>query len=151
MRFITWTEPRSLLYWGMVAGPFYLTVGLAQALMRDGFDLARHCLSVLANGAGGWVQTANLALSGLMVIAAAIGVRNALRPQSRAAGWILACFGIGMFVGAVFPADPVDGFPPGTPEGFPTTLSIPGVIHVIAGAFGFLALAVSCIVVAVAM
>ncbi len=108
MRFITWTEPRSLLYWGMVAGPFYLTVGLAQALMRDGFDLARHCLSVLANGAGGWVQTANLALSGLMVIAAAIGVSNALRPQSRAAGWILACFGIGMFVSAVFPADPVD-------------------------------------------
>jgi hypothetical protein len=147
----TLTSPRSLLRFGVVAGPFYLAVGLAQAFVRDGFDLARHSLSVLANGAGGWVQTANLALSGLMVIAVAIGIRHALRPQSRAAGWILGCFGIGMLVGAVFPADPVDGFPVGTPEGFPTTFSTPGLIHFIAGAFGFLALAVSCFVVAVAM
>ena len=44
-------DPRNaaaLLLWGVVAGPFYLTVGLAQALLREGFDLARHPLSVLA-------------------------------------------------------------------------------------------------------
>jgi hypothetical protein len=34
-----------LLRWGVVAGPFYLAVGLIQALVRDGFDLARHPLS----------------------------------------------------------------------------------------------------------
>jgi len=134
----------------MVVGPFYLVVGLAQALVREGFDLGRHSLSVLANGQGGWVQTANLALSGLMVIAAAIGFRRALRPHSRAAGWILSCFGVGMLVGAVFPADPVDGFPVGTPEGFPTTVSTSGLIHLLGGALGFLALAMSCLVVAMA-
>lgn len=142
---------RSLLLCGLVVGPLYLAVGLAQAFIRDGFDLARHSLSVLANGTGGWVQTANLALSGLLVIAAAIGFRSALRPQSRAAGWILSLFGIGMLVGAVFPADPVDGFPVGTPEGYPTTVSTKGLIHIIGGALGFLALAVSCFVVAAAM
>lgn len=147
----SWTSPRSLLRFGVVVGPFYLAVGLAQAFVRDGFNLARHSLSALANGTGGWVQTANLALSGLMVIAAAIGFGNALRPQARAAGWILGCFGFGMLVGAVFRADPVDGFPVGTPEGYPTTISAPGLIHFIAGALGFLALAVSCFVVAVAM
>jgi len=146
-----WTSPRSLLRCGVVVGPFYLAVGLAQAFVRDGFDLARHPLSVLANGTGGWVQTANFVLSGLMVIAAATGLRKVLRPQSRTAGWILGCFGVSMLVAAVFPADPVDGFPIGTPEGFPTTISTPGLIHFIAGALGFLALAVSCFVVAVAM
>jgi len=44
---------RSLLGYGVLVGPFYLTVGLIQAFVRDGFDLARHPLSLLANGPGG--------------------------------------------------------------------------------------------------
>lgn len=145
-----WASGRSLLLFGVLVGPFYLAVGLAQAFVRDGFDLGRHSLSVLANGPGGWVQTANFALSGLMVVAAAIGIGRALRPQSRVSGWILGCFGLSMLVAALFPADPVDGFPPGTPEGYPTTVSTPGMIHFVAGAGGFLALAIGCLAVAVA-
>lgn len=144
-------QQRALLALGVLAGPFYLVVGLAQALVREGFDLGRHALSSLANGPGGWVQTANFVLSGIMVIAAAIGIGRKLRPHSRTAGWILGGFGAGMLVAAVFPADPVDGFPPGTPEGFPTTLSTAGAIHFAAGGLGFIALAVSCFVVGVAM
>ena len=72
-----------LLRCGVVAGPFYLAVGLMQAFLRDGFDFARHPLSVLANGPGGWIQTANFALTGLMVIAAAVGIKRALGPVSR--------------------------------------------------------------------
>lgn len=140
-----------LLRWGIVVGVFYLAVGLAQALTRDGFDLGRHALSALANGPGGWIQTANFVLSGLMVIAAAVGLERTLRPRSRASGWILGVFGVSMVVAAIFPADPVDGFPPGTPEGFPTSISTPGAIHFVAGALGFLALAVSCITVASAL
>lgn len=145
------SEGDPLLRRGMVVGPFYLAVGLAQGLTRDGFDLGRHALSVLANGPGGWVQTANFVLSGLMVVAAAVGLERTLRPHSRASGWLLGCFGVSMLVAAVFPADPVDGFPPGTPEGFPTSISTAGTIHVVAGALGFLALAVSCLTVASAM
>lgn len=146
----TWTSTRTLLRCGVIVGPFYLAVGLAQAFLREGFDLKRHSLSALANGTGGWIQIANLALSGLLVIAAAMGFRRALRPQSRAAGWILSGFGLGMLVGAVFPADPVDGFPVGTPEGFPTTISTAGALHFMAGGLGFLCLAVSCLVVGAA-
>jgi hypothetical protein len=47
--------PRSLLGCGVLAGPFYLVVGLAQAFLRDGFVFARHPLSVLTNGPGGSV------------------------------------------------------------------------------------------------
>ena len=52
----------------MLAGPFYLALGLIQALVRDGFDFARHPLSVLANCPGGWVQTANFVLTGVLVV-----------------------------------------------------------------------------------
>ena len=133
----------SLLRWGVVAGPFYLTVGLAQALLREGFDLSRHSLSVLANGPGGWVQTANFALTGLMVLAAAAGFARTLWPKSRTLPWLLAGYGLSILVAAVFPADPVDGFPPGTPEGFPTSISPQGLMHFAAGALGFLCLALS--------
>ena len=35
---------RSLLGWGVVAGPFYVVVGLVLALTRPGFDLSTHAL-----------------------------------------------------------------------------------------------------------
>jgi hypothetical protein len=127
----------------VLAGPFYLAVGLIQALVRDGFDLARHPLSVLANGPGGWVQSANFVLTGMMVVAAAVGFWRVLEPRSHAVTWFLGGFGVAMIVAAMFPADPVDGFPPGTPEGFPTSISTTGLVHVVAGALGFTFLAIS--------
>src|SRR5262245_19107197 len=135
---------RSLLGYGVLAGPFYLAVGLIQALVREGFDLRRHPLSMLANGPGGWVQTANFVLSGLMVLSAAVGFRRVRRPRSGAVSWFLGGFGASMLVAAVFPADPVDGFPVGTPEGPPTTISTTGLVHFAAGSLGFTCLAVSC-------
>lgn len=135
---------RSLLRWGVLAGPFYLVVGLLQALLRDGFDLARHPLSLLANGPGGWVQTANFLLTGLMVLAAAVGFRRVLGPKSRGVTWFLGAYGVAMIAAAIFPADPVDGFPPGTPLGPPTSISTTGLVHFITGALAFLFLAISC-------
>ena len=135
---------RSLLGYGVLVGPFYLAVGLIQAFLRDGFDLTRHALSILANGRGGWVQTANFVLSGLMVIAAAVGFRRAIGPKSRGLTLFLGAFGVSMLAAAIFRADPMDGFPVGTPLGMPTTISTHGLIHFIAGALGFTSLAVSC-------
>lgn len=137
---------RALLACGVIAGPFYLAMGIIQGLVRDGFDFGRHPLSVLANGPGGWVQTLNFVLTGALVIAAAIGFARVLRPQSRAIGWVLGLYGAGMLAAAVFRADPVDGFPPGTPEGMPTTVSTAGVLHFAFGGIAFLALAISCLV-----
>jgi hypothetical protein len=124
----------------MVAGPFYLAIGLAQALTREGFDLARHPLSVLSNGPGGWIQTANFALTGLLVVAAAIGLARALGPRSHLLTWPLAGHGLAVFTATFFPADPMDGFPPGTPQGIPTTISSTGLAHFAAGGLGFLLL-----------
>jgi hypothetical protein len=62
--------------------------------------------------------------------------------------WLLGAFGASMIVAAIFPADPVDGFPPGTPEGPPTSISAAGLLHFVAAAVGFTCLAVSCFVAA---
>src|SRR5688572_25237728 len=77
---------RALLAGGVIAGPLYLTVGLAQALTRPGFDLSRHALSLLSNGDLGWIHVTNLIVSGLLVIGAAVGLRRSLT-AGRARTW----------------------------------------------------------------
>jgi hypothetical membrane protein len=139
---------RKLLRYGVVAGPFFLALGVIQGLVREGFDFSRHALSHLANGPGGWVQMATFVFTGLMVIAAAIGLRRALAPGGRAMTWFLTAFGASMLLAALFRADPVDGFPVGTPEGMPTAISTAGMVHFIAGALGFLSLAIACLLAA---
>jgi len=134
---------RSMLGYGVVVGPFYLAVGLFQAFVRDGFSFARHPLSVLANGTGGWIQTANFALSGLMVIAAAMGFWRMPAPRLRAASWFLGAYGAFVFAAAIFRADPVDGFPVGTPLGPPTTMTTMGMLHFVVGTLGFVCFAIS--------
>jgi len=145
------TMTGALLGCGVWAGPFYLAVGLAQAFLRDGFVFSKHPLSVLANGPGGWVQTVNFVLTGLMVLAAAVGFGRALAPQSRAMPWFLGGYGASILAASMFKADPVDGFPPGTPLGPPTTISATGLIHFGLGALGFTFLAISCFLGARAM
>jgi hypothetical protein len=133
---------RSLLGYGVLAGPFYIGVSLAQALTRNGFDLTRHEWSLLANGPGGWVQVLNLILSGLMVVAAAAGFRRALG-KGRGARWaprLLAAYGVALVAAGAFRADPMNGFPVGTADGPPAHPTLSGALHVVAGGVGFLAL-----------
>lgn len=135
---------RSLLGQGMLVGPFYLALGIGQGLIRDGFSFARHPLSALANGPGGAVQTANLALSALLVLAAVAGIARAGPQHSRGMRAALVVYALGMIVAAIFPTDPLDGFPPGTPLGQPTTISTSGLVHLLAGVVTFLAMAIAC-------
>ena len=133
----------SLLGWGLAAGPVYLTVSLAQGLTRPGFDLTRHAWSLLANGPLGWIQVTNLLLSGLMLVAFAVGVRRALPDAPRAAA-LLGVFGLSLVAAGLLRADPAQGFPPGTPEG-PGTVSWHGVGHLVAGGVGFTAVAAAAL------
>jgi hypothetical protein len=133
---------RSLLGYGVLAGPFYIGVSLAQAFARDGFDLTRHEWSLLANGPGGWIQVLNLTVTGLMVVAAAVGFRRALG-DGRGSRWaprLLAVYGVALVAAGAFRADPMNGFPVGTPEGPPVHPTLSGTLHMVAGGVGFLAL-----------
>jgi len=136
---------RSLLGYGVLVGPFYLIVGVVQGLLRPGFSFARHPLSVLANGNYGWVQTANFALSGLMTIAAAVGVARVVGKGARATSWTLGVYGAGVALAAIFRADPADGFPVGTPLGAPSTITTMGLLHVAISALAFTCFGVSAL------
>jgi Protein of unknown function (DUF998) len=140
---------KSLLGYGVIAGPIYILVVLGQALTRRGFDPTRHPASVLVNGELGWIQIANFLVTGAMTIAAAVGIYRATRPgrTSARAAWLLGGYGAGLIVAGVFRADPVPGFPPGTPDDI--TISWHGVAHFASGAAGFACLTAACFVLAV--
>lgn len=132
---------RSLLGYGVVAGAFYLVVGLLLALLREGFDLGRHPLSLLMLGEGGWMQQGNLVLTGAMTAVAGIGIRRVEGSKSiQRTGLLVVAYGIALIVSGIFPPDPVAGFPPGSTEGDP---SASGLVHLAAGGLGFIALAVA--------
>ncbi|RAY15558.1 DUF998 domain-containing protein [Actinomadura craniellae] len=136
---------RPLLGCGIVAGPLYVGVSVAQGLVRDGFDFGRHAWSMLANGPYGWIQSANLILVGILVVAFAAGLRRA--GAGRAASWLVAVFGAGMVAGGAFPADPGFGFPAGTPDG-PGTASLSGTLHLALSGVGFVCLVVAAFLLA---
>jgi hypothetical protein len=130
-----------LLLAGALAGPLYVALGAAQALLRPGFDPRLHALSLLANGAFGWVQTLNFLLAGAMVGAGAMGVRRNLAGTrgGRAIPILLAVYAVGLVGAGLFPADPGAGFPPGSPDF--VGMSQVGLLHFVFGALGFYALA----------
>ncbi|MEV0427376.1 DUF998 domain-containing protein [Micromonospora sp. NPDC050495] len=136
---------RSLLGYGVLAGPLYVVVSLAQALTRDGFDLARHDWSLLANGPGGWIQAANLMLAGVLVTAAAAGLWRAGGRPGRAAALLVGGYGSGLVGAGVFRADPMFGFPLGTPDGAPVHPTPHGTLHLVFGGMAFVCLAVACL------
>jgi hypothetical protein len=139
---------RSLLGYGVVAGPLYVVVVLVQALIRPGFDLARDDASLLSNGSLGWIQIANFLITGLMVIACAVGVRRALAGGPGAA-WgprLLALFGIGMIGAGLFVADSMNGFPTGAPAGRPEVITVHGMLHIVSAGIGFLSFVAACFV-----
>lgn len=141
---------RALLVCGVVAGPLYVLTALVQSLTRQGFDLLRDDVSVLANGGLGWIQTANFLVTGALSIACAFGLRRAAGPGRRGA-WgalLVGVYGLGVFGGGIFRADPANGFPPGTPTGAPTTVSWHGLLHLVSAGIGFLCLVAACFVLA---
>src|SRR5262245_1038929 len=115
---------RALLACGAVAGPMYVTVTMAEALTRDGFDLRQHRFSWLTAGDLGWIHQSNMVLVGVLTVLLAIGVGQMFR-TGRGAVWaprLLGLFGVAYIVGGLLRADPVAGFPPGTtPEMVHTT------------------------------
>lgn len=138
---------KTLLTAGMVAGPLYIIVGALEMLLRTGYDIRRHPLSILANGDWGWIHILLMATTGLLTIAGAIGVRRALRKQ-RAGTWgpmLLTIFGLGVTCAAFFTLDPALGFPPGTPADA-RAISWHGMLHNLCGSIGFLGLISACLV-----
>lgn len=122
---------RALLASGLVLGPLFYVVFLAQALTRPGFDLVKHPMSLLALGEGGWVQTANFVVVGVLGLLLALGLARAYAGTrgGRATAVLVAVFGAGLLLAGLSPSDAAYGFPPGTPDAAPATMSVHAMLH----------------------
>ncbi|MEU3724658.1 DUF998 domain-containing protein [Streptomyces sp. NPDC031705] len=144
--------PRPVVRWavtgGMVAGPLFLAIGLAQGFARDGFDFTRNAISQLALGESGWVQTVNFLLAGALLTAGAAGLRRVLRggPGGTWSPVLVGVFALSFWVAAAFPADAGAGFPVGAPDA--TAMSGHGTVHMFGGTVGYLALCAAFVVLA---
>jgi hypothetical protein len=138
-RSAVWT--RRLLHCGLAAGPVFVTAFLAEGAARDGYRPLRHPVSSLALGPGGWVQSANFAVTGILFLAGAAGLSRADEPAigTRAGPVLIGAAGAGLIGSAIFPTDPVSGYPPGTPD-LPGAPSRAGTVHNLAAIPVFLGL-----------
>ncbi|MEV4823888.1 DUF998 domain-containing protein [Micromonospora sp. NPDC049274] len=140
---------KSLLAYGVLAGPLYVAVSLVEVFTRSGFDPTRHAWSMLSNGDRGWIHITNFLVSGLLTLVFAVGLRRALEggPGARWAPRLIGAYGVSLMAAGLLRADPGLGFPVGTPDG-PGTISWHGYGHFAAGAVGFSCLIAACFVLA---
>jgi hypothetical protein len=139
----------ALLAGGIAAGPLYILVGAIEMLTRPGFNPTRHDLSLMSNGDFGWVHISLLIVTGLLVVASSVGMRQALR-EGRATLWaplLIGLYGLGLVGAGIFVADPAYGFPPGTPADA-HAVSWHGLLHFVSGAVGFVGFIAACFVIA---
>ncbi|WP_448071600.1 DUF998 domain-containing protein [Georgenia yuyongxinii] len=109
---------RRLLACGVVAGPLFLLAVGAQMLLRAGFDVRRHGLSLLSHGDLGWVQISTFVATGLLVVGLAVGIRRTPYPWG-GTGPALAtgAAGLGLVLAGVFRVHAYGDFPPGLVRG----------------------------------
>jgi hypothetical protein len=139
---------RTALIAGAIAGPLYVGVGTLEAVLRPGFDIRIHSLSLLANGPWGWVHSAMMVVSGLLTLIGALGLANTQQHVGRRSYAMiigLIVYGLGIATAGLLRADPGEGFPIGTPPGPPVLVTTSGIGHLVAGGIGFIGLIVACL------
>ncbi|REK89352.1 DUF998 domain-containing protein [Streptomyces inhibens] len=136
---------RPLLICGVVGGPLFTVAYLAEGSTRAHYNAWRHPVSSLALGDHGWTQTLNFIVAGLLTLAFAVGLQRALRP-SGGSTWgpmFIGLWAIGLIGAGIFLADPVRGYPPGTPGRLPNP-TVHGALHDFVSLAGFVALTAAC-------
>lgn len=95
---------------------------LIEGASRPGYDAWRQAISALSLGPGEWVQQANFIVLGALLLVAAFGWLQALKPGvgSRAYPLFKGITGISLIGLGVFSQDPAPGYPPGAVQTAPT-------------------------------
>jgi hypothetical membrane protein len=140
----------AVLWAGVIAPLLFTVVYMVEGGTRPGYDPLRHQVSLLSLGEGGWIQTASFLVTGALLIAFAIALRADLRegPGARGVPVAIAVSGVGFVVAALFPTQPLFGYPPGTPDGMATDISASSLLHVTGAGLLFFGLVVAALVLA---
>lgn len=136
-----------LLACGAIGPLLFSLVFLIEGATRTDYNPLHHPVSSLAYGDRGWIQTTNFIITGLLLFAFAVGLRLVLRPL-KSSVWgplLVGLAGIGLLGAGFFVADPLNGYPPGTPP-IPMERMVHGVLHDLFGIPMFLGLPIACFV-----
>jgi Protein of unknown function (DUF998) len=139
---------RWLLASGVVGPVLFIVMVLIEGATRPDYDPMQVFVSQLSLGDEGWLQVANFVLSGLLIVAFALGLRRVV-PSGRASRWgpiLVGLVGLGMIVSGVYVTDPALGYPPGAPAGLTASPSGHGLVHLLGAVSVFGGLAVVCVV-----
>lgn len=137
-----------LLRCGILAGPMFIVVVLVQDYTRASVDPRVQPLSLLTLGDLGWLQITNFIVAGLLNLACAVGLRQALRHEP-AGTWgplLIGTYGLGLIMAGAFVPDPAFGYPPGAPAGMPTDITWHARLHTGAAILVFGSLIPACLV-----
>jgi hypothetical membrane protein len=131
---------RRLAPCGAAGAILFVLVFLIDGQVHPGYDPVRDTVSELALGPWGWVQTTSFVVTGLLMIAFAVGLAWTLR-SGRAYRWtprLVVAYGIGLVLSGIFRTDPVPA----------PRHTWPGDLHLAASVLVFGALSAVCFVVA---
>jgi uncharacterized protein DUF998 len=127
---------RWLLNCGLVAGPLFVAVFLIEGATRADYQPLRHPVSSLAIGEYGWMQTINFLVAGVLTLAGAVGLWRTL--GTRTGPILIGLWGVGLLGAGTFLTDPVNGYPPGTPNQIAESTTS-GILHDLLSIPGFFA------------
>ena len=137
---------RKLLYAGIVGPLLFIVVFLLEGATRPGYSAWRNFVSQLATGDLGWMQVVNFLVCGALVLAFAVGLRQAIKGSRGSVGGpvLIGLFAVALLVAGTFSTDPALGYPVGVLEVHTTH----GLIHGLAGLLAFTLLPAACFVMA---
>jgi hypothetical protein len=126
---------------GIVGPVLFVGVFLVAGALRPGYDPVRMQVSYLSLGDGGAVQVASFLVSGLLIATFAVGLRARLAGAGGrgAVGGPVAAgsVALGLVVAGIFSTVPAFGYPPGTPDGFPSQVPATAYLHVLGAVLFF--------------
>lgn len=130
---------RLLFLLGLAAGPLFTISWLIEGSLRPDYSNFRHPVSSLSIGSRGWVQELTFIVSGLLLLAFAVGLYRVLTPQglSKWCSIYMGSAAIGLIGAGFFLTDPMNGYPPGTVP-VPTEFTVAGRLHRLFSALFFL-------------
>lgn len=139
------SNTKILLACGAVGCPLFVIAFFIEGATRSGYDSLRHPVSSLSIGDSGWTQIVNFLVTGLLLLAFAVGLGRRIRKTKAKfqGAWLVGLVATGLIGAGIFSSDPVYGYPKTMPLSM-TQVSLHGHLHNLFSLLVFAGLPVAC-------